>query len=90
MITMAATQLIIMYTAIVLVIYLRNQNKVNLNKIQVAKISLRVIMNHLNEAVFLRTDEGKLSYCNDHAVRIVEKACSHTFENKRQMDCYLS
>ena len=41
-------------------------------KLQVAKISLRVIMNHLNEAVFLRTDEGKLTYCNDHAVKIVE------------------
>ena len=46
---------------------------------KVAKVSLRVIMNHLNEALFLRTEDGKLSYCNDLGLKIVKKACRESF-----------
>ena len=64
-------QLIIHYIASMTIIFLMNQNKLILSQLQVAKLSMRVLVNHLNEAIFLKCEDGKLSYCNDLGVKIV-------------------
>lgn len=45
-------------------------------------------MNHLNEALFLRTEDGKLSYCNNLGVKIVEQSCKDVFEDDTQLVDY--
>lgn len=60
------------YIVSLTVVYLTDQNKLIMSQLQVARLSLRVIMNHLDEALFLRTDDGKLGYSNTLGVKIVE------------------
>lgn len=61
-----------------------DQNKLIMNQLQVARLSMRVIMNNLNEAIFLRTEDGKLSYCNYLGVKIVQTVCTGLFDNDQQ------
>ena len=42
-----------------------------LSQLQIAKLSMRVIVNHLNEAIFLKSEDGRLSFCNDLGIKIV-------------------
>ena len=47
-----------------------------------AKMSISVVFNHLNEAIFLKSEDGKLSYCNGLAVKILQQTCQNAFENE--------
>ena len=70
------------YIVSLTVVYLTDQNKLIMSQLQVARLSLRVIMNHLDEALFLRTDDGKLGYSNSLGVKIVEQSCKEHFESE--------
>ena len=61
----------VQYAAVISIIYLNDKIKVILCQLQVTKLSLRVIVNHLNQALFLRTEDGKLSYSNDIGIKII-------------------
>lgn len=63
-IVLACLYMMISYAASISVIYLNNKTDLILNQLQVARLTLRVVMNHLNEAIFLLTDEGMLCYSN--------------------------
>lgn len=61
-----------------------------LNQLQVARLTLRVMMNHLNEAIFLLTDDGRLSYCNNLGIKIVKEACSDNFVSDKGFNKYFT
>ena len=48
---------------------------------QFTKLSLRVIVNHLNEALFLRTNDGQLGFCNNLAIKMIKGTCASNFDN---------
>lgn len=68
--------------------YLMGNNTIALNQLQMAKLSLRVLLNHLNEALFLRADDGRLSYCNNLAAKIIKESSVHCFGSENQLDNY--
>ena len=72
------------------VTYLNDKIKLILCQLQVAKFSMRAIVNHLNEALIVRTEDGQLSYSNDLGIRIFEKACEDVFRNQSSMHRYLN
>ena len=53
-----------------------------------AKLSLRILLNHLNEALFMRADDGRLSYCNNLAAKIVMQSSRHCFDSEKQLYNY--
>ena len=57
---------------------------------QVTKLSMRVIVNHLNEALFLRTEDGQLGYCNELAAKILYQGSKHLFDSDSQIKNYLN
>lgn len=65
---MVFAQTCVLYTAVYSVKYLNDQMKIVLSQNHLAKLSLRVIVNNLNEAIFLRSNDGSLSYCNNPAI----------------------
>lgn len=87
---LGASQLFGQYIAVTAYVYINNLVKLGLGQLQVAKVSMRMLINHLNEALFLRTDDGKLSYCNDLGIRIIRQACSEMFDSEQKMKKYLS
>ena len=87
-IRLAAMLVLWQYLASVTIIYIIDKNSMIMNQLQVAKLSLRVIMNHLNEALFLRSDDGRLSYCNDLGVKIVKQSCRQAFKSPSQLSKY--
>lgn len=70
-----------MYVIALTVIRMMNQNKLSVTQMQVAKLSMRVIINHLNEALFLKSEDGHLSYANDLGTHIIAKTSDHLFNN---------
>ena len=64
--------MVVQYIVVLIVNYLDDQIKLVLSQLQIAKLSMRVIVNHLNEALFLRTEDGRLSYCNELGTRIIK------------------
>lgn len=59
-----------------------NKNDMMLNQLYVAKQTFRVVVNHLNQALFLQNDDGQLSYCNQLALNIIEQVCPAIFQNE--------
>ena len=57
-ILMVISQLFISYSCSLTSIYLINKNDMILKQLNVAKQTLKVVVNHLNQALFLRNDDG--------------------------------
>ena len=55
-----------------------------------AKLSMRVIVNNLNQALFVRSEHAKLIYCNNLATDIVQSICSNHFKNDNSIERYIS
>jgi len=51
---------------------------------------LKVIVNHLNEALFLRAEDGKLGYCNELGRKFIHQASKDVSTNNRKLDKYLN
>lgn len=70
------------------IVYLIKKNTLNLNQLQMAKLSLRILLNHLNEALFMRSDDGRLSYCNNLGAKIIKKSSQNCFSSEKQQSDY--
>ena len=51
----------------------------SINQLTVAKLSLRVAVNHMHEAIILRTEGGGIGYLNETAVNLVSRTCRQVF-----------
>ena len=54
-----------------------------------AKLSLKVVVNSLNEALILRTEDGNIGYCNSQGLRIMKLLSHGLFQNKNKLNKYL-
>lgn len=82
-------QLIVQYVPIIHINYHRKVQQGQINQLSVAKLSLKVIMNNLNQAVILRTEDGKIGYCNLIGLHFVKQVSQGTFENDWALKKYL-
>jgi len=62
----------IQYVVLFVVSYFEAKIHLSLGQLAVAKESLRVTVNNLNEAIIIRTQEGIIGYCNAHGLKIVK------------------
>lgn len=81
---------VIIYIISLTVICMMNQNKLILTQMQVAKLSMRVIINQLNEAIFVKSEDGHLCYSNHLGLKILDKTCIDIIENRKQRKRYLN
>lgn len=42
-------------------------------------MSLKVIVNHLNQAIILKTEDGKVAYCNDVGLNFISSISYNLF-----------
>lgn len=82
--------MIVVYFLACSITYLRNKNKILLTQVQISKLTMRVLINHLDDAIFLKSDQGQLSYCNDQASKIINSTCAHLFLNDAERERYLN
>ena len=71
-ITMTWQQLLAVYFLGFCITYMKNKNKMLLTQVQISKLSMKVLINSLDDAIFLKSDDGQLCYCNDLAGRIID------------------
>lgn len=57
-------QMFVLYAGCTVIMYFRSQLNRSVAGLQVAKLSLKVIMNNLNSALILRSEDGTIGYCN--------------------------
>ena len=46
-------------------------------------------MNHLDQALFLRTEDGSLTYCNELGQNIIKEACCDNFKSRAHLRNYI-
>jgi hypothetical protein len=56
--------------------------------LQVAKQSLKVTMNHLNEGLFIRSEDGTIGYCNELGIKLVDRVCREVFPKIQTLNRY--
>lgn len=80
----------VQYFGCFLIMYFRSQLNNSVAELQIAKMSLKVIMNHLNSALILRQEDGTIGYCNQLGLKIIEKACQGVFPSESKLKRYLN
>lgn len=67
-------------TYIVFMVLLYKQTKLynTMSKFSIAKESLKVIINQLNEAIILKNADGTLGYCNEIGIQLLKPASSES------------
>ena len=68
--------LMVQFGALLVISYMFSKIYLMINQLELAKLSLRVIVNHLNEAIFLRSEDGSLSFSNELGIKIIKQTCS--------------
>ena len=63
--------LIFQYCCYFMILYYRTQLHKSIGQLQLAKESLRVIVNELNEGIILRTPNGNFGFCNRLGRRVI-------------------
>lgn len=72
MLIIVILHLIIQYIASYLIIYFRTQLNRLVGQLDVAKMSLSVIINKVNQAIILRTQDGSLGYSNENGIKFLK------------------
>lgn len=83
-------QSFVQYVGCFLILFFRTQLNISVSELQIAKLSLKVIMNHLNSALIIRQEDGTIGYCNKLGLNIIEKACQGVFPSESKLKRYLS
>ena len=52
-------------------------------------MSLEVIINHLNQAIILKTENGNVGYCNDVGLSFIRSIAEKLFEGNLEIGKYL-
>lgn len=75
-------------------IYVVKKNKLDAREsttqLSVAQISLKKVVNHLNEAIILKNKEGNIGFCNDLGIRLIHKVASGAFTNEKSFTSFLA
>lgn len=87
-ITFTTSGLVFQVIAVISVNYLADKIKLAMSQLIMAKMSMRSLVNHLNEAIFLRIEGTSLSFCNELAIIILKQACQSLFHNDTQQKRY--
>ena len=70
-------------------IYKGKQVQESINQLSVAKITLKKVVNHLNEALIIRSKNGSIGFCNDLGLRLIRKMSEGLFDNQKALNRYL-
>ena len=87
---MAMLFVLCQYCCYFMILYYRTQLHKSIGQLQLAKESLRVIVNELNEGIILRTEEGNFGFCNKLGLKLIEPVKQDLFPNDKQFDCFLN
>lgn len=82
--------LLIQYAVVCTISYYRIQSHRSMSQLSVAKLSLKVILNHLNEAIILRSEDGTIGYCNDLGLQLIRKVSKQTMHNDLKLNRFLT
>ena len=52
-------------------------------------MNLKVIINNLNQAIILKTEDDNIGYCNDFGLSIVHSISENLFENDNRVKKYI-
>ena len=69
------------YIIVVLAYYLRSKLHMSISQAAIAKESLKVIVNRLNEAIIIKTSNGTIGYSNDIGINIIKSISHGIFNN---------
>ena len=58
------TKLVLQYIVVLIILYFKTQLQKSVNNLSLAEETLKVIVNELNEAIFLRSENGNLGFGN--------------------------
>ena len=72
-------KMILQYTPVCLMWYQLSETNDKINQISIAKLSLRAVTNHLNQAIIVRTEDGLIDFCNDLARRLIDNVTQKAF-----------
>lgn len=72
---------IVQYIIVVVAYYLKSKLHMSMSQAAIAKESLKVIVNRLNEAIFIKTSNGTIGYCNDTGIKIIRSISQGIFNN---------
>lgn len=70
------SSLVVQYGVFTIISYMFSKIYLMINQLELARLSLRVIVNHLNEAIFLRSEDGSLCFSNELGIKIIKQTCS--------------
>ena len=78
--------LFIQYVTVIIVKYFRQELHGELSQLTVVKMSLKVIVNHINQAIILKTEKGSIGFCNDFGLSLVKTISNQLFQDDEQLD----
>ena len=61
--------------------YFRQLLHGELSKLTVVKMSLNLIVNHINQAVILKTESGSIGFCNQIGLSFIKTISDNIFPN---------
>ena len=69
---MTISQLILQYCVVIVVTLMQTQLSKYVSQLQLTKESLNIIVNHLNQAIFLKNERGSIIYSNDLGLKLIK------------------
>lgn len=78
------------YIAVCTILFQRTKVQASINQLSIAKINLKVMINHLNEALILRTEDGRVGYCNNLGLQFISSIASKVFDEEESKRSYLT
>ena len=77
------------YTVFMVILYKQTKLYNTMSKFSIAKESLKVIINQLNEAIILKNADGTLGFCNEIGIQLLKPA-NLTSDNQSEHNtgCY--
>lgn len=89
MVKVTFANILLQYMTLLIITYFQTKLYKSVGQLTVAKESLKVIVNQLNEAIILKTEDGNIGYCNKLGISIIRPIARNYFRSESLLGKFL-
>ena len=87
-VTLALMNMVTQYVLVMLLRYILGKFYKVISQQMLTKLSLKVIVNHLNQAIIIRSDTGRIVFCNHLGLNFIQLISGDLFETAQSKSLF--